>query len=184
MLRHGDCRCCVIGPSAFADCHLLPGIKQEQSLPDFPDLSAALQSFASKRPLDASNHNEGILQTSETEPRENGDHDSQPHKKVKTEHNEVEQQQNAQPSFEDDMDLLVANALSGADLLQEFSERSATQAPSVEPMDLEPTSLAEPPRIAPDFDIEPVKCLRTRSIRALGNLVRQSHIRAIDGSTC
>jgi hypothetical protein len=83
-----------------------------------------------------------------------------------------------EPSFddgmnlEDDMALLVHNALNNAsDLMQQYSEEPPTHEPSAEPMDLDNPNVPELPRTIPDFDLEPHQFLRSTSIRALGNMV-------------
>lgn len=97
------------------------------------------------------------------------------------EHQEIQAQPEPEPepsfdgmNLEDDMALLVSNALSNAnDLMQQYSEEPQTQEQSAEPMDLDNSILPDLPRTLPDFDLEPHQFLRVGSIRALGNLVRQ-----------
>ena len=86
----------------------------------------------------------------------------------------------AEPAFddgmnlEDDMAMLVHNALNNAnDLMQQYSEEPPTHEPSAEPMDLDNPPVPELPRTIPDFDLEPHQFLRSTSIRALGNMVSQ-----------
>jgi hypothetical protein len=139
---------------------------------DLPDLSLALESLTSKRPLESTEDKDGA-------------HDDQANKRIKTEaeHQEVQAQPEPEPepsfdgmNLEDDMALLVSNALSNAnDMMQQYSEEPQTQEQSAEPMDLDNSILPDLPRTLPDFDLEPHQFLRVGSIRALGNLVRNHH---------